>query len=399
LLASDLMASPGGATAVTAWLAEALMDEHDVTLNATGREISFSELNRLYGTHLDAAKLKLRQWPQWSRLTGRLRLLQLAALVRRLRGRPGDYDLYVSATNEVMLPAPHLQYIHFPQRHFPAMRRQFSGLSFYLRAANELLCRFIACSPRIDLTKSRLLTNSAWSSSQIFASYGVAAEVVYPPVRISAGAPVTWSKRDLAAIAVGRFHPQKRLHDAIFIVDKLHQHFPGLKLHVVGFGRGEYRDYIRRLALSRTFVSVHENMSRHSLTQLMSKCRFGIHCAPNEHFGMSPAELAACGCLVFVHNSGGQVEIVDKDDELLFNNAEEACQKMAHKIENSEIAETKALRHSESARTRFSSDHFIKQVRNAVRRLTEAPYSSPSLICDDHPTSPGKHMRPQEYRA
>jgi len=376
------------------------MDVHDVTLNATGREVSFTELNRLYGTHLDEKKLKLCQWPQWSRFGFRkLRLLQLAALVRRLRDRPRDYDLYVSATNEVMLPAAHLQYIHFPQRHFSVMRVQFSGPSLYLRVANELLCRFIACSPRIDLTKSCLLTNSAWSSRHILAYYGVAADVVYPPVRISKSAPVAWSKRDLAVITIGRFHPQKRLHDAIYIVEKLRQRFPSLTLHIVGFGRGKYRDHITRLALNRkTFVSVHENISHDSLTQLMSACRFGIHCTPNEHFGISPAELAASGCLVFVHNSGGQVEIVDGDDELLFDNADEACEKISRQIENGANAEKKALRHSESARTHFSSDHFMKQVRNAVSHFTESLYPYPPLTDGDHVLSPPRHVQLQEHR-
>lgn len=377
------------------------MDSHDVTLNVTGREVNFGELDRLYGTHLDDTKLKLRQCPRWSRFTPRrLRLLQLAALVRRLRSRPGDYDLYVSATNEVMLPAPHLQYIHFPQRHFSVMRRQFSGPSLYLRIANELLCRFMVSSPRIDLTKSRLLTNSAWTSRQISACYGVAADVVYPPVRISVSAPIAWSKRALAAVVVGRWHPQKRLHDAIYIVETLRQRFASLKLHIVGFGRGRYRDYIRKLALSRAaFVSVHENISHDSLTQIMSACRFGIHCTPDEHFGISPAELAANGCLVFVHNSGGQVEIVQGDDELLFKNVDEACQKISQQIENGEIAEKKALRHSESARIRFASEHFKTQLRNAVRRFTDPLYANASLTGEDHAPLPERDMQTQKYRA
>lgn len=366
------------------------MDAHDVTLNATGREINFSELNRLYGTHLDRTKLQVRRWPRWSRFTFRqMRILQLAALVRRLRRHPEDYDLYVSATNEVMLPTPHLQYIHFPQRHFAVMRRQFSGLSLYLRVANELLCRFIMCSPRIDLTKSRLLTNSAWTNRQLMTYYGVRADVIYPPVRISEAAQLAWSKRDLAVVVIGRFHPQKRLHDAIYIVENLRLRFPSLKLHIVGFGRGKYRDHIERLAASRgAFVSLHENISHEALTQLTSTCRFGLHCTPNEHFGISPAELAASGCLIFVHNSGGQVEIVEGDSELLFDNLDEACQKMAGQIENQETAEKKAFRYSESARIRFASESFTTQVRNAIRSFTDPPYSSSTLADESQPFSP-----------
>jgi glycosyltransferase involved in cell wall biosynthesis len=45
----------------------------------------------------------------------------------------------------------------------------------------------------------------------------------------------------------------------------------------------------------------------------MPTFRYGIHGMLDEHFGMAPAELAAAGCIVFVPNDGGQVEIVDDD--------------------------------------------------------------------------------------
>jgi glycosyltransferase involved in cell wall biosynthesis len=290
-----------------------------------------------------------------------------------------------------MLPAPHLQYIHFPQRHFSVMHRQFSGLPLYLRAANELLCRTVAGSLRINLEKSHLLTNSAWSREQLLRYYGVPAEVVYPPVRIPQMTFLPWAKRDLAVVVAGRFHPQKRLHDAISIVEKVRSRFPALKLHIVGFGGGEYKRHIEKLALARkTFVTVHDNISRPALGTLMSSCRFGIHCTPDEHFGMAPAELAAAGCLVFVHNSGGQVEIVDRDPALVFNDLQEACQKICWQIENSEIAAQKAQHYTERARMRFSSDCFTSRVGQAVRVLVDRACPESSNISDESMAFRGK---------
>jgi hypothetical protein len=40
---------------------------------------------------------------------------------------------------------------------------------------------------------------------------------------------------------------------------------------------------------------------------------------PIEPFGMAPAEMAAAGCIVFVPNDGGQIEIVNGDPRLVYH--------------------------------------------------------------------------------
>jgi glycosyltransferase involved in cell wall biosynthesis len=359
------------------------MNSYQVTLNVTGRELDFAELNRLYGTHLDDTKIAVRYWDFspiiWDpRQFRKARKLRVAALVRTLRKHPENYDVYVSAANEMFLPAPHLQYIHFPQRHLSAMRLHFSGFSLYSRIANELVCRGVMGQWRIDLRGSHVLTNSGWTRNLLANLYGVDAEVVYPPVCIPEAPPVPWMGREFAFVTVGRFHRQKRFEDAIYVVDRLRLQYPDLKLHVVGFGQGSYRDFIVRLAESRTsYVSVNENVSREYLGHLMATSRFGIHCTTGEHFGMAPAELTAYGCLVFVPNSGGQVEIVNNDPELVFGDVEDCYRKAARQLAHPEKAEGKALRYSEMARTRFGAGRFMDEVRNAVWRLLDRAGAGP----------------------
>lgn len=368
------MGSPGGATLVAVWIAEALMHSYRVTLYATGRELDLAELNRLYGTHLESRKLTVKQWPRlplWPRSGIRqARLLQLAALARKLNRHPEEYDLYVSATNEVVLPSPHLQYVHFPQHHWSTLQNEFSGSSLSMRVMNELLYRAMNGVRRFRLENSCVLTNSCWTRNVISRLYGTQAQVVYPPVCLSATNPTPWEKRDFAFVTVGRFDRRKRLFDAISIVEKLRERFPLAKLHVVGFGRGRHRSEILELAARKTsFVIVHENISRRYLANLLCASQFALHCTPNEHFGLAPAEAAASGCLVFVHNSGGQVDIVDRDSDLLFTSVQECCRKIAFQIENPILAEKKASRYQQLARDRFCEQRFTEYVRRAVDHL------------------------------
>ena len=55
--------------------------------------------------------------------------------------------------------------------------------------------------------------------------------------------------------------------------------------------------------------------------------RFGIHCRSHEPFGIAVAELAAAGCVTFVPDGGGQVEIVDHPD-LIYTSPEAAIEKI-----------------------------------------------------------------------
>jgi hypothetical protein len=82
------------------------------------------------------------------------------------------------------------------------------------------------------------------------------------------------------------------------------------------------------------WVRIHENLSRADLIALMSQCRYGIHALIDEHFGIAPAEMARAGCIPFVHNSGGQVEIVGRDERLCYTTTTEAAAKFVSVMRN-----------------------------------------------------------------
>jgi glycosyltransferase involved in cell wall biosynthesis len=113
------------------------------------------------------------------------------------------------------------------------------------------------------------------------------------------------------------------------------------------------------------WVLLHENLSRDELVQLVSNHRYGIHANVDEHFGIAVAEMIKAGCIVFVHNSGGQVEIVGGDERLAYQTKDEAAQKIMRVIDNPN--EQDSLRnYLHSRKGLFSAETFMRQIREIV---------------------------------
>jgi glycosyltransferase involved in cell wall biosynthesis len=84
-----------------------------------------------------------------------------------------------------------------------------------------------------------------------------------------------------------------------------------------------------------------------------------------EHFGIAVAELQRAGCLTFVHNSGGPVEIVGNDPRLTFDRIEDAAEKIAHAIEDTGTQDQlRAL--VATRRDCFSTERFCASIREII---------------------------------
>jgi glycosyltransferase involved in cell wall biosynthesis len=115
-------------------------------------------------------------------------------------------------------------------------------------------------------------------------------------------------------------------------------------------------------------VFLHENVSRGEMTELVARHRYGIHAKPDEHFGIAVAEIVKAGCIVFVPNDGGQVEIVGGDDRLLYRSAEDAVAKILRVMKDPD--EQAALRrHLDSRRHLFSTEEFVRHIQDVVRQF------------------------------
>jgi glycosyltransferase involved in cell wall biosynthesis len=350
----------GGADAVCLHVCEALQADHEVTLFTLSRT-DVAELNDLFGTDVSvtverplAGRRLADCFAAAAPWAGPQLPLRSVLLVAAFRRRADEFDLAVSTANEMALPLPSVQYVHFPQfaqYHCPA--GGFDPL-------NRLWSRLAGPGRRLP-DDTTVLANSDWTADVVEATYDRRPTVLAPPVDpIPAACP--WDERERGIVTLGRLAPDKRPLAAIEIVDGVRERGHDCHLHLVGSAAPAYRQYVERVeaaARERPYVSLEREVSRERLEHLLGSHRYGLNVKRREHFGMALAECAAAGMLTFAPDSGGQRDVVG-DERRLFASPTDAADRIAGAIERDQ-------RPSRS-RDRFGSDRFHEAVRRHVAR-------------------------------
>jgi glycosyltransferase involved in cell wall biosynthesis len=355
----------GGADVVCLSACAALQRDHTVTLY-TISETDPGDLAARFGIDLDGAALDV--WtPTGAGAAARLlsasapavgsQLAFRSVLLRRAVGEELEaFDLVVSSANEVSLPTPSVQYVHYPQFHTDRLPDGDGG------RLNRVWSRLAAPRPADLDSGTTLLANSAWTAGVVEALYGVRPSVLHPPVDPIEG-QAAWDERRDGIVVVGRLAPDKRILDAIRIVDGVRERGCDLSLHVVGAAPRAYRRYVRRVesaAAERSYVTVERDVARARLEDLLCTHKYGLNCKPEEHFGMSVAEYVASGMVAFAPDSGGQREVLDGREDRLFGSIEEAIDLIAAAAD---ADDPPAL-----PPDRFGTERFRRAIRDAVAR-------------------------------
>lgn len=368
----------GGGEMVCAWVLQELGRDHDVFV-VCRLPPDWVRIDRRYRTTLAARPpgfVALRDYRvAMERFApGRARSLALVLEARALsrihrRLRP---ERWVSTFNAVFLPAPGLQYIHYPERPvLLAAPEDWPGWRRSAYTAMTAAWMALGLGAMAAPARHRSLANSRWTGAGAERALGTECEVVYPPVpAFPAGLP--WEGREDRVITLGRWHPHKRLELAIEIVERARAAGASLRLVFVGFwddqcpAGSEYRERIRALSAARDWIEWREALPLAELEALAGGSRYGLHCMEAEHFGIAIAELLSAGCVTLVHDSGGAPEIVD-DDRLVYRDAADGAARLARLA--ADPAGTRALHEAMRARgTRFSPAAFCGAFRRAFDR-------------------------------
>lgn len=266
------------------------------------------------------------------------------------------YDIVVSSSHAVakgVITGPdqlHVSYVHTPMRYAWDLQHE------YLRAAG-LERGPMAWAARLALHRLRqwdvrtangvdvFVANSAHVARRIRKAYRREAEVLYPPVDVSAF-PLSETKEDFY-LTVSRLEAYKR-------VDLLLEAFgrmPDRRLVVIGDG-----PELRRLrAKAPPNVELRGRLSTPEVREHMQRARAFLF-AGIEDFGIVMVEAQACGTPVIALARGGAAEIVRSESGpqstgVLFG--EQTCEALLE-----------AVRRFESDPSRFSPDSCR---RNAMR--------------------------------
>ncbi len=379
LFVSHDLVPEGGGGVVASWMLEALVSSYDVTV-LSWKPPDFAALDRKFGTSLARTALEIVTPSALERrlvdsIPDDCSHQRANYLVRMAKRRRHAFEVVIACSFESDLGGPGIQYIHYP--YLARRSRQWTvpgdaPLGTIVRAllSGRLRPWMVISGYSFDRMRRNLtLTNSHWTRGEMGGGWDMAIEVVYPPAP-GEFVDVPWEQRQDAFVCAGRLHPFKRqdwIADTLAVVRR---EWPRLELHICGSNPAA--GYVQRLEeLAKAhgpWVRIRQDLSRAELASLLSNCRYGIHARVDEHFGIAPAEMARAGCIPFVHSSGGQVEIVDRDPRLCFTTAEDAAAKILAVLRDRGLQDelrTAVHRRSE----RFTPEAFMRAFLGHVERF------------------------------
>lgn len=376
LMVQPSLQPPGGGNAVAAWMIQALKDHHDLSV-LTWRPVELDPMNAYYGTSIRPGDIRSRAVPAaWRRVVDALPtaavLLKASLLFRYAKGVVDDYDVIVCGHNETDLGGRCLQYVHYPARlrPRPAVDLRWFHFSFLL-APYYALCERLARFEPDKVQEAITIANSSWTANLVDRLYGLGrrVRVVHPPVATDIqGRP--WEGRDDGFVCIGRLAPEKELERVMDIIAGVREQVPAAHLHIIG-SRGPESYHRRITAHARRlgdWITIHEDVSRATLFELIGSHRYAIHGMREEHFGIAPAEAVSGGCITFIPNAGGQVDIAGDEPRLLYGTEADAVTKIVA-VMRDPAAQAALRTHLIARRERFSTERFMTTVRALVEEI------------------------------
>jgi glycosyltransferase involved in cell wall biosynthesis len=377
LLVQPSLQPPGGSNGVAAWVLQALVPVHRVTV-LTWYPVDIEPINQFFGTSLRQSDFDTIEVPRhWRAAAEALpvpaSLIRLSLLMRYTRKVSGGFDVLFGVHNETDFGRRGIQYIHYPTylRPRPGVDlrwyHQRSGLNLYYRVADR-----IAGFSLERLKQNVTLVNSDWTGAHVRKFLGIPTTTLYPPV-VDPAPPPPWHERRNGFLCLGRISPEKDYERVIDILARVRRHAPDLTLTIVGTSdrhTHRYRDrVVAHAAKLGPWIQFKDRITRAAVRELMAAHKYGIHGMREEHFGMAPAELARAGCIVWVPRGGGQMEIVGHEPALMYDTDDDAVDKIAHTL--GDAGEQARLRSALTASERFSTTAFVEHVRRIVADFRE----------------------------
>jgi len=383
----------GGSEAQAMWAIQALKDDYDVTLLTAGcvREADLEDLNKFYDTSVRWDEVSVLEAP----LLPGMRRNQLAAAVRGAlfqrycRKVASRFNVLVSAYNMCDFGVPGIHLIsdfawdHELSQKFDPMPQQARRLihrNGLLRKAYLAFARSLARPSGRNLFAGEdlIVANSRWTARILEERHGACnVPVIYPPV-VAEFPHVPFDQKEFGFVCIGRIDHEKRVEKMIEIVGRVRSLGHDVHLHVIGsIDQSPYGRMIRRLCAENcTWVIPEGRKTGEQKARLLTGHRFGIHACEREAFGIAVAELVKAGCIPFVPDTGGQVEIVG-DPQLCYRDVDDAVAKidavLSDETRQRQLAE-KLAGHME----RFSNERFACEFREIVEGFA-------SRICKGRP--------------
>ncbi len=299
------------------------------------------------------------------------RLFYYQTQFRKVLGRHSSYDIVLGTQDVGYVPttkAPIVQYCYFPE-YFQHLQSKSSSLlwkmyyrpaSIFYRNRVSRINRFLAVS---NYTKE--FVKAIWARDSI---------TLYPPCPVEMYKSQNSDAENLA-ITIGRIVPEKRMHLFLEMAKRL----PQFKFVIIGSVANPHDSYYRSLVnnasnnLSIILSPLRKNRD------LLAKAKVYVHCAENEHFGITIVEAMASGCVPVVHDSGGPREIVTRDVGFKWHDAAEAADQILRVMSDTEVQRRMSTESSKRA-SLYSDDSFESSLIRILRAYESSEKQLPQKL-------------------
>ena len=360
----------GGSEARVMWLIEALKRDYEVTVVTTGGW-DLAALNSYYGTRVESDEVKVRVAPfPWLMRGLNAAALRGACYQRFARQIAAEYDVRISTYNPTDWGLPAVHFIAdftwhraIRERIDPPSPGFIYRDSILRRGYLRIAAAYERPSGRDVLRDDLVIANSLWTSAQIKRFCGVdCASVVYPSVWTEFP-EVPWGEKEQAFVMIGRIAPEKQIERAIAILETVRQRGHAIRFHLCGqIENNLYGKRIAQLCQQRADWIIPEGrVSGTRKAQILAHSRFGIQTRGAEPFGISVAEMAKAGAIVFAPSDGGQAEIIEHSD-LLFESDDEAVEKILA-VMSCQSKQDSLRAHLVQQSRKFSAGKFMEEAR------------------------------------
>jgi glycosyltransferase involved in cell wall biosynthesis len=235
------------------------------------------------------------------------------------------------------------------------------------------------------MLNSNLLTNSEFSRKAIFKTFGVDSTVLHPPVEVDLFRNVSLSSknRDDSILVIARFHPTKKIENAIRLAKLLRQNEVGVRMNIVGnmgpdgIGYFNYLQHLVRHYDLEDFIRFEIDVRFDRLLDLMRKSKVYLHPLPGEPFGISTVEAMSAGIIPVVPNIGGHTEFVPAKYQ--FHTFRQGVEAVAAAL-SAPASERLRISHSTQ---KYSVANYVKRFQQIVAdvlNISKKPVQSNPLI-------------------
>jgi glycosyltransferase involved in cell wall biosynthesis len=225
------------------------------------------------------------------------------------------------------------------------------------------------------LRSSTVISNSEFSRRVISKAFGIDSIVLSPPVDVGLFRKAALfssrpSNRKNTILVISRFHPTKKIENAIKLAKLLKQYKVGNGMKIVGNippRRYGYYFYLKHLVDYydlADYVTFEVNVSFSRLLNLMRESKVYFHPLLGEPFGISTVEAMSAGLIPVVPNIGGHTEFVPLKYQFgTFGEGVEAISSALNAPNSERILISDSVR-------RYSIDSFIYHFQQIVTNLT-----------------------------